>query len=142
MSPAGALRFLGLLLVLAGGSGCTPHARQASHGSNAMAFPESTDKRPLPLPERTPSPIAPALPPGEPQPGQRIAIPHQVQAGTLLQGQVPAGSRLEIDGQPIPVNAKGGFRHRIPADARGALELRLFRQGQTAPMALRVDVTD
>lgn len=84
----------------------------------------------------------PALPPGERIAGSTIGVPRQVRAGQTLQGQVPVGSRVEIDGKRISVNDRGQFTYQVPANASGRLTVRIARPAPDTrpPMTSKVDV--
>lgn len=98
-----------------------------------IAMPSSS--KPVP-PE-----LRPVLP-GTPVPGSRIAIPGTVKAGAALQGRVPVGSRVEINGQEIAVDESGQFSYPVAETARGSLNVRIKRPSPDTrpPMPLQVRI--
>lgn len=85
--------------------------------------------------------LKPHLPPGERLPGTAIHVPTRVRAGGVLEGRVPPGSRVEVDGQPVAVDSDGRFRHAVPPRSTDVLDVRVQRPGDhRPPMPLRVRV--
>lgn len=94
-----------------------------------------------PATRQPPVDLRPVLP-GSPVPGSRIAIPRTVRAGAILNGQVPVGSRVEIQGNVVPVDARGQFSYPVASDANGQLQVSIKRPAPDTrpPMSLRVQV--
>lgn len=132
---------IGLLLGI-GLNGCAQHIQTdqppvidttLQDMSNKEVFPQSISPSP---------PFAPALPPGERQSGQHIAIPHMVKAGKPFNGAVPVGSHLTIEGQAIELDTAGYFSWSVPSSTRGTLTLILHRPGRSAPMRFKVTIIE
>ena len=83
-------------------------------------------------PDPDPKPVMP----GERVPGSTISVPGEVSAGTVLNGQVPAGSIVTVDGKRVTVSRKGRFSYAVPATRRGALAISVQRPGAAAAMEL------
>ncbi|MDO5610408.1 MAG: hypothetical protein Q4G62_06500 [Pseudomonadota bacterium] len=87
------------------------------------------------------SALTPAIPPYEKVPNSLISMPRQVRAGQTLSGQIPAGSRLRIDGRNIAVGADGRFNHQVPATASGSMAVRIEPTDGRPPMNLKVSIS-
>lgn len=96
---------------------------------------------PKPPTSRSSDAFRPVMP-GSPVPGSRISVPHQIQAGQILRGQVPVGSTVWVDGQAVVVDAEGRFLHPVPDSAHAPLQVRIKRPAPDTrpPMTLRVMV--
>lgn len=93
------------------------------------------------VPVSAPAPDAPALPPGERQTGSGIFVPRSIRAGESVSGRVPPGSRVEVDGRSIKVDANGAFRIPAPDRSTDAINLRVFRPGDSRPpMPFRIQI--
>lgn len=123
------------ILVACTGAQYKPQTSRERHwvAQQEIAMPSSS--KPVP-PE-----LRPVLP-GTPVPGSRIAIPGTVKAGAALQGRVPVGSRVEINGQEIAVDESGQFSYPVAETARGSLNVRIKRPAPDTrpPMPLQVRI--
>ena len=123
-----------------------PETRAANAETRPMSPPPPASGRTA-RPSGTSTETTPDMPrvqpglPGERIAGSLIAIPGQVRAGQTLSGQVPAGSRVTVNGVAASVDARGGFRHPVPANAAGTLTVRVEHPVDGAPLTQRVRVT-
>ncbi len=155
---------------LAACAACTPPASRNTQEAAPVAATQRDTQAPAPVavatpeeapamssPSKPPAPVSASRPaasvegtrdmprleptlPGERVPGSLIAIPGQVRAGESLSGQVPVGSRVTIDGKSVNVDARGAFRHPVPAGASGTLTVRVEHPVDGAPLTQRVRV--
>lgn len=96
----------------------------------------------MPASNRPGSDIGQPTLPGERVGGSTIDIPGDAVAGQLYKGQVPAGSRVTIDGRAVAVDGSGRFSHRIPASASGEMQVEVQRPAPDTrpPMSIRVRI--
>lgn len=116
-----------------------PQKQETTGGGYRVAQQESTV---MPSPSKNiPPELRPVLP-GTPVPGSRIVVPATVKAGESLNGRVPVGSQVEINGQGIPVDGNGQFSFPVHKSARGSLNVRIRRPAPDTrpPMPLRVEI--
>lgn len=118
-----------------------PHDRNNAPASgNNKRTPSSARER-LERGARPPSPLDPALPPDERNPGSSISIPQRAAPGSQVNGRAPAGSTVEVDGRQIAVGADGRFSFAMPtADAN--VRVKRPAPDSRPPMTLRVRVGD
>ncbi|MDO4708301.1 MAG: hypothetical protein Q4B94_00525 [Pseudomonadota bacterium] len=109
----------------------TPPSHWAGQPDTAM--PSSS--KPIP-PE-----FRPVLP-GRPVPGSRISVPRTVKAGETLEGRVPVGSQVTVNGQETAVDENGNFSYPVEKSASGSLNVRIKRPAPDTrpPMPLRVQI--
>ncbi len=136
-------------VLVASACASSPAPRQDVSPTSAAIVPAQSvssaqEARPMPKPptSRSSDAFRPVMP-GSPVPGSRISVPHQVQAGQILRGQVPVGSTVWVDGQAVAVDAEGRFEHPVPINARRELAVRIQRPSTQvrAPMTIRVQIT-
>ncbi|PJK10496.1 hypothetical protein CO610_02265 [Lysobacteraceae bacterium NML95-0200] len=92
-------------------------------------------------PKPLPPELRPVLP-GTPVPGSRISVPRTVKAGEALEGRVPVGSQVTVNGQAVAVDENGQFSYPVEKSANGSLDVRIKRPApDTRPaMPLRVQI--
>lgn len=91
-------------------------------------------------PERTMQPPRRRVP-GFTVPGSQIGMPDRARAGSVVEGIAPAGSRIEAADQVLEIGEDRRFRLRIPADAQGALPVRVIRPDGRV-LVLRVEIIE
>lgn len=88
-------------------------------------------------PDGAPPPLEVARPAGRAT--GVVSLPRRLPAGMPLEGRVPPGSQVSINGQPLPVPANGRLHWTVPAGLP-ALQVRVQRpDGRVLVQQVRIE---
>lgn len=119
---------------------CATPQKQESAAPSHLAVQRDTA---MPAPSKPIPPELRPVMPGTPVPGSRISVPRTVKAGEALNGRVPIGSQVTVNGQAIAVDESGQFSYPVAETARGSLNVRIKRPAPDTrpPMSLSIEIT-